>query len=145
MRWAALAVAVVAGAAFVWHWTRGGAGEAAAIASGRTLYTRHCAACHGADLEGQQDWTGRLPTGRLPAPPHDAAGHTWHHGDDTLFRITRDGAAAVVGGGYRSDMSAFGAVLSDDEIRAVLAYIRSTWPERLRRYQGDVTRRERSR
>lgn len=31
--------------------------------------------------------------------------------------------------GYESDMPAFGGILSDDEIRAVLAFIKSTWPE----------------
>lgn len=145
MRWAAVAAFVAAAAALAWHWTRSGTGEAATIAVGRAVYAEHCAACHGATLEGQPNWTERLPSGRLPAPPHDASGHTWHHGDDTLFRITREGTAAVVGGGYQSDMPGFGAVLSDDEIRAVLAFIRSTWPERERRYQEQMTRRERGR
>jgi hypothetical protein len=74
------------------------------IALGRAVYDAHCAACHGAELEGQPDWRTPLPSGRLPAPPHDASGHTWHHPDAVLFRIVRDGAAAVVGGGYESDM-----------------------------------------
>lgn len=30
--------------------------------------------------------------------------------------------------GYESDMPAYAGVLSDDEIRAVLAWIQSTWP-----------------
>ena len=78
----------------------------------------------------------------MPAPPHDASGHTWHHPDGVLFRITKEGVAAVVGGGYQSDMPAFGDVLSDDEIRAVLAYIKSMWPERERAYQAEVSRWE---
>ena len=85
--------------------------------------------------------TGRhpLPSGRLPAPPHDAGGHTWHHPDDILFRIVREGTAAIVGGGYESDMPGFADLLSDAEIRAVLAYIKSTWPERERTYQENVS------
>jgi mono/diheme cytochrome c family protein len=32
-------------------------------------------------------------------------------------------------------------VLTDDEIRAVLAYIKSTWPDEIRRAQAEVTAR----
>jgi mono/diheme cytochrome c family protein len=78
----------------------------------------------------------------MPAPPHDASGHTWHHGDEILFRLTKDGVAAVVGGGYQSDMPAFGETLGDDEIRAILAFIKSTWPERERRHQAEMSRLE---
>lgn len=116
--------------------------SAETIAQGRQLYADHCASCHGATLEGQPDWQAPLPSGRLPAPPHDASGHTWHHGDELLFRIVRDGTAAVVGGGYESDMPAYGDVLRDAEIRAVLAYIKSTWPEPERAHQAEMSRRE---
>ena len=113
---------------------RADAENAETIALGRTIYETQCAACHGAQLEGQPDWQMPLPSGRLPAPPHDATGHTWHHPDDILFRIVKEGTAAIVGGGYESDMPGFADVLSDAEIRAVLAYIKSTWPERERSY-----------
>ena len=76
----------------------------------------------------------------MPAPPHDATGHTWHHSDDVLFRIVREGPGAVVGGGYQSDMPGFANVLSDDEIRSVLAYIVSTWPNREKTFQEHVSR-----
>ena len=109
---------------------------------GAALYQQNCASCHGAELQGQPDWRSPGPEGRLPAPPHDATGHTWHHGDDILFRITREGTAAVVGGGYESDMPGFGDSLSDAEIRAILDYIKSTWPERERTYQRERTRQE---
>jgi mono/diheme cytochrome c family protein len=39
--------------------------------------------------------------------------------------------------GYSSDMPAYASVLTDGEIRAVLGFIRSTWPERERAYQGE--------
>lgn len=118
---------------------RADAENAETIALGRTIYETQCAACHGAQLEGQSDWQMPLPSGRLPAPPHDATGHTWHHPDDILFRIVKEGTAAIVGGGYESDMPGFSGVLSDAEIRAVLAYIKSTWPERERSYQEKIT------
>lgn len=116
------------------------ASSAEVIEQGRQIYADQCASCHGAQLEGQPDWRTPLPSGRLPAPPHDASGHTWHHPDDVLFRIVKEGTAAIVGGGYESDMPGFGDVLSDSEIRAALAYIKSTWPERERAYQQNVSR-----
>ena len=122
---------------------RADAENAETIALGRTIYETQCAACHGAQLEGQPDWQMPLPSGRLPAPPHDATGHTWHHPDDILFRIVKEGTAAIVGGGYESDMPGFADVLSDAEILAVLAYIKSTWPERERSYQAETSARGR--
>lgn len=66
-------------------------------------------------------------------PPHDASGHTWHHRDDLLVAITREGMKPPwAPDGYQSDMPAFGGVLGDDEIGAVLAYIQSTWPDEVR-------------
>ncbi|WP_085026567.1 c-type cytochrome [Ensifer aridi] len=139
--------AAVVGLAVAWLWlaasTSIGDDSAATIAVGKTLYADRCASCHGANLEGHPDWKSPLPSGRLPAPPHNASGHTWHHPDGVLFRITREGPAGVVGGGYQSDMPGFGNVMSDEEIRAVLTFIKSTWPERERQYQAEMSRWER--
>ncbi len=107
--------------------------DSARLAEGRSLYAKHCASCHGVNLEGQPNWRQRKPDGRLPAPPHDETGHTWHHPDTQLLEITKLGTEAMVGGGYKSDMPGFAGILSDREIGAVLAYIKSTWPERIRR------------
>lgn len=119
-----------------------GAGqESRDVARGLALYAQHCASCHGAALEGAENWRETGPKGRLRAPPHDATGHTWHHADHVLFEIVKHGSAAVIGGGYESDMIGFGEVMSDAEIRDVLAYIRSTWPERERAFQAEITAR----
>lgn len=104
------------------------------VDSGHALYLDNCASCHGANLEGQSDWMKRLPSGRLPAPPHDESGHTWHHSDKQLFAIVKHGLGAI-SPGYESDMPAFENVLTDAEIKAVLDYIKSTWRERARKYQ----------
>lgn len=102
--------------------------DPAQTARGATIYVQHCAACHGAKLEGQPEWRRRLPTGRLPAPPHDESGHTWHHPDAVLFSITKFGMVPPnAPAGYPSDMPAFGGILSDEDIRAVLAYIATHW------------------
>jgi mono/diheme cytochrome c family protein len=121
--------------------------DAARVAAGKRVYARHCASCHGASLEGQANWRERLPSGRMPAPPHDASGHTWHHPDAVLFGIVKEGLASgkYAPPGYRSDMPAFGGVLSDAEIAAVLAFIMSTWPHEQRDWQREVERRSRAR
>lgn len=96
--------------------------------------------CHGANLEGQPDWMERKPNGRLPAPPHDVTGHTWHHPDQQLTLITKKGLSAVVPG-YESDMPAFERVLTDEQIAAVLSFIQSTWPPDIRERQRSLTER----
>ncbi|MEQ8967090.1 MAG: cytochrome c [Azospirillaceae bacterium] len=102
------------------------------IALGETVYVAECAACHGAGLEGETpDWRERKANGRLPAPPHDETGHTWHHPDRQLFELTMYGVEPFAPDGYESDMPAFEGRLSDREIWASLAFIRSRWPERI--------------
>lgn len=104
-----------------------------ALALGERVYRSHCAACHGAALEGQPNWRERGPDGLLPAPPHDASGHTWHHPDEVLFRITKFGVASAAGlGEYKTAMPKYDGVLSDEEIVAVLSWIKSRWPADVR-------------
>ena len=114
--------------------------DAALVERGRTLYQTHCASCHGADLAGQPNWKERLPSGLLPAPPHDASGHTWHHPDPLLFKMVKDGGASVLLPGEVSGMPAYGSFLSDEDIWAMLSYIKSTWPADIQQRQSDVTR-----
>ena len=109
------------------------------LSMGERLYQENCASCHGANLEGQPDWRSRLPNGRLPAPPHDASGHTWHHTDRVLLDIVKRGTAAIVENGYESDMPGFEEVLTDEEIAAIIDYIKSTWPDRNRASQESRT------
>ena len=144
----AIAVLVAAGAAAAWRQLRPGTGradpaDAAQVALGRAVYAAECASCHGANLEGQPEWRVRLPNGRLPAPPHDASGHTWHHPDQVLFEITRDGIAAHAPKGYESDMPAFAPKLPDPEIWAVIAYIKSQWPTEIRERQTRLSQQAR--
>jgi mono/diheme cytochrome c family protein len=104
------------------------------IAAGKALYAQYCAACHGANLEGQPDWRVPLANGLYPAPPHDDSGHTWHHADDLLLQIVREGGTRGP-----TAMPGFGAQLSDDQIRATLTYIKSTWGREAREFQWWVT------
>ena len=115
------------------------ADDAAVVAAGKKVYEAHCAACHGAQLQGQPNWRERDASGRLPAPPHDASGHTWHHPDKVLFRITKLGVAKAANlKDYDSAMPAYEGVLSDAEIVAVLSWIKAQWPREIRRKQEEV-------
>ena len=133
-----------AGASAIWYWNRSDgpmradATDVELVTLGAAVYVEHCASCHGRNLEGEPDWRRRRPDGTLPAPPHDATGHTWHHSDDHLFRITKVGPAEFVGKGYRSTMTGFADILEDREIWASLAYIKSRWPAEVRRTQARI-------
>lgn len=113
--------------------TKAAAKPPSQLTRGRQVYVAHCAACHGLNLEGQPNWKQRLPNGKLPAPPHDETGHTWEHPDAVLFEVVKFGVAAKAGPNYPTDMLGFKDRLSDDEIVAVIQYIKSTWPERIRK------------
>lgn len=116
-----------------------GAMSAATMTRGKMAYGRYCASCHGKQLQGQADWKNPLPNGRLPSPPHDASGHTWHHSDIVLAGITRRGLKPYVNQEYESDMPAFEGILTEKQIGDILSYIKSTWPERERDYQRQMT------
>ena len=111
--------------------------DAALVGAGKTVYANQCAGCHGAQLEGQPDWRRAGPDGRLPAPPHDESGHTWHHPDDYLIHVVEKGIVAGVDRppDYQGNMPAYGAVLSKAETVAVLSYIKSTWSPDHRAWQ----------
>lgn len=107
---------------------------------GRAVYAEHCAECHGKNLEGEPDWRIPKADGTLPAPPHDDSGHTWHHGDELLFRYTKEGGAAIAPPDFKSAMPPFGGALSDEQIWAALAFIKSTWPAPIRQRQDLMNR-----
>ena len=114
------------------------------VMQGKAIYANNCATCHGASLQGQANWRERMPNGKLPAPPHDKSGHTWHHPDPMLIDMVKNGLVPgkTAPAGYVSDMPAYSAILSDDEIIAVLAYIKSAWPAKVLQAQKEVTFRQ---
>jgi len=113
------------------------------LALGKTLYADNCASCHGVELEGQvADWRSPGPDGLMPAPPHDETGHTWHHSDEILFEITKFGiVAAAKLKNYESAMPIYEDLLSDAEIIAVLSYLKSRWPDEIRKRHDEMNAR----
>jgi mono/diheme cytochrome c family protein len=108
----------------------------AEIAAGARLYQKNCASCHGAHLEGQPHWWEVGADGYLPAPPHDASGHSWQHSDAELHELIADSLKNIAPPDYRTRMPAFADALSPAEIDAVIAFIKSTWPPGVQAYQA---------
>lgn len=110
------------------------------LIAGQNLYGEHCASCHGVNLEGQPNWRIQNDDGTVPAPPHDATGHTWHHDSQLLFDYTRLGGETLMAErgvtGFNSAMPSFDETLSDQEIWDILAYIQSTWPAEVQDIQA---------
>ncbi|VAW13275.1 Cytochrome c family protein [hydrothermal vent metagenome] len=143
-RLAAVAIAVAGAAAYLFVVNQGPnllfkPDDASVVAEGRRIYGEYCAACHGDNLEGQPDWQTPLENGRMPAPPHDKDGHTWHHSERLLFEITKWGVEKYIGNDYQSDMAAYEDILTDEEIIAVLSYIKSTWPAQTRERHDQIS------
>jgi mono/diheme cytochrome c family protein len=88
-------------------------------ADGKQVYSTTCAACHQATGEGIE---GTYPP---------LAGSGWVNGDDAkVVRIVLNGVSGpleVAGETYSGMMPAWGPVLKDDDIAAVLTYVRSSF------------------
>ena len=97
------------------------AGDAESIESGKKLYQRYCASCHGP--QGKGDGGMALSGGT----PSDLTDETWDYGstDGEIFVSIRDGVS--------SDMLAYKEKLNEKQIWQVVNFIRSIGPK-----SGDV-------
>lgn len=101
------------------------------------IYVANCASCHGGPSGGAM----------MDYPPrHNANGHTWHHGDCELKQVIREGGnemtdmmRRMMAPSNAPTMQAFRERLTDDEIEAVLAFIKSMWTSEQRDAQADTT------
>ncbi len=80
-------------------------------------------------------------------PRHNSSGYTWHHPDCQLKQIIREGGddmtammRDMMAPPDALKMQAFKDRLSDGEIQAVLAYIKTLWTPEERDAQADITR-----
>lgn len=95
-------------------------GEAAARARGKAVYDSVCGICHAPDGMGKPG----------QAPP--LAGSEWVNCDG-FHRLAHiplmglNGPIKVAGKDWTLSMAAMGAALPDDDLAAVLTYIRSSW------------------
>lgn len=116
--------------------------NSAQVSRGAAIYAVNCATCHGAKGEGEPNWRTSNADGTYPAPPHDASGHTWHHSDRLLIELIRDGGARYASGTLKSRMPAFEGRLTDEEMRAVLEFLKSLWGPEERALQAEATSRD---
>ena len=110
------------------------------VNSGRAIYEQHCASCHGANAKGAPNWQERDAQGELPAPPHNAEGHTWRHSDADLFKMVSRGWRDPFNKSKRLTMPAFSDALTPEQIRAVIVYLKTLWTPEQRQFQSEESR-----
>jgi mono/diheme cytochrome c family protein len=120
----------------------GYARETGDIQKGKQLYEEHCSVCHGPAGVGQSKehpGGGRDKDDNRLAPALDGAGHAFHHPPSLLFRYIQEGS---LDGSFA--MPSFGDSLNRDEIKSVIAYFQSLWPDKImRRYNKEFRRQMR--
>ncbi|HEX9811808.1 MAG TPA: c-type cytochrome [Burkholderiales bacterium] len=111
-------------------------------ASGRAIYQTYCASCHGANGEGAPAWRERDARGELPPPPHDAQGHAWRHSDAMLSRMILHGWRDPFNKTERVTMPAFTGTIAPQEVRFVIAYLKTLWTPEQRQFQREESQRQ---
>ena len=111
--------------------------DSSLVVAGEEVYQQSCASCHGADLEGQEDWKIPDAEGFRPAPPQDSSGHTWHHSDQLILKIVSVGLDLGP-----TKMPTFADQLSEEEIAAILEFLKSSWGPDERAFQWQITWQE---
>ena len=101
------------------------------IAQGLGLYEQHCARCHGRAAEGDVQWRKPDAQGNYPAPPLDGSGHAWHHPRAMLHNVIKQGSPVDESGRPRGNMPAWGRIINDQEIDALIAWFQSLWPDQV--------------
>lgn len=93
--------------------------ESRDLTEGASLYSRHCASCHGVQGKGDGFNARNLP---VPPTAHANAELMARRADDTLFDGIYAGAFVLDGS---ARMPAFGSLFTPDQVRALVAHIRS--------------------
>ncbi len=107
------------------------------ITNGEKIFAEYCAYCHGKAAEGDPDWKTQGPTGILSPPPLNGSGHAWHHSMSVLFNYIKDGSLAKGG-----SMAPYATTLSDREIKDVIAWFQSKWPDEIYNAWAETNQRD---
>ncbi|MDA1309623.1 MAG: c-type cytochrome [Proteobacteria bacterium] len=101
----------------------------AQVALGGSLYRANCAFCHGDALEGKTGWNKDYPVGGRPALPLNGDGAISRLSDQDIFEVVKFGGQPFSPSGYKNDMPGFEMQLSDADMWAIVAHMKSIWPE----------------
>ena len=96
------------------------------VTKGEPVFQQHCSSCHGVNAEGTANWRQKTEDGHYPPPPLNGTAHTWHHSMEQLTRSIKFGGAR-----YGGVMPPFEDKLSEEEIKAIIAYFQSKWPDKV--------------
>ena len=112
-------------------------GAAAAMARGKGVYESVCGICHNSDGTGKP--------GQAPA----LAGSEWvtAKGINRLTHIPLAGVAGAIkvgGKDWNLNMAAMGAALPDEDVAAVLTYIRTSWGNKAEAVTADDVKKVRA-
>lgn len=99
------------------------------VQDGELVYATTCAACHGDARTAPPGWRPTL--GGVAPPPRSADRTALGSTDRYLVSIIRDGSAAVHADPTRNRMPPFRDVLSNREVHAVVAYLKTRWPDQV--------------
>jgi mono/diheme cytochrome c family protein len=101
----------------------------AQVSLGNSLYKANCAFCHGDALEGKPGWDKDYPAGGRPALPLDGKGAIVRLSDQDLMDVTKYGGQPFSPSDYKNDMPGFELQLSDGDIWAIVAFLKSRWSD----------------
>lgn len=97
---------------------------------GDALFHEYCASCHGEKAAGADPANiqgGWRKDGSRIAPALNGTAHSWHHEPELLYDYIKSGSVAP-----DSPMPSFGEDLDDTQIKAIIKYFQSLWPEKIR-------------
>ena len=77
-----------------------------------------------------------LDSGLNPVPALDATGHAWKHPDQLLLRVIQEGIQNPLN---NFQMAGYSDMMTDEEMMAILAYIKLWWTDEQRAFQRDLT------
>ncbi len=83
----------------------------------------------------------KRPNDQDELPPHGPEGHTWRHADTMLYRMISQGWRDPFNKTSRLTMPVFKGVLTQKEIGAVIAYVKTLWTPEQRRFQSEETKK----